>query len=83
MAVKGVKMFAVESSNLESVGYNEPMMELFIKFQGGSTYKYKRVPRSIFAGIRNTESPGKFLNSKIRGKYTFAKLEKGEKKADG
>lgn len=40
------EMVAVESSNVEAVGFAEGI--LAVKFKGGKTYRYKGVPQKFF-----------------------------------
>lgn len=42
----GFEMVAVESSNVEAVGFAEGI--LAVKFKGGKTYRYKGVPQKFF-----------------------------------
>lgn len=71
---KEVKMIPVESSNIESAGYQKKEQKLTIRFKGGSTYQYMKVEKEIFDGLMEAGSPGKFFHAKIRGKHTFKKL---------
>ena len=69
-----VEMIAVQSSNAEAVGYDSNKKELFVRFKGGSTYRYSNVPKVIFDGLLQTESFGRYLNQKVKGKYNFKKI---------
>ena len=73
MAVK-VKMIPVESSNADSVGYDSKKKELFVMFRGGAVYKYSKVPKVIFEGLKETESFGRYLNNRVKGAYSFVKV---------
>ena len=72
--VKGVEVVLVESSNANAMGYNSKTKELFVEFRGGSLYRYSGVPKVIFEGLKATESFGRFLNQKVKGKYDFVKV---------
>jgi hypothetical protein len=64
----------VSSSNLASVGYDAEREILEVKFKSGAIYSYKRVPKSIYEALMKAPSKGKFLNSRIKGKYSFVKM---------
>ena len=49
-----------ESSNVDSVCY-EPDM-LYVKYKGGSCYRYTGVPASVYEQLMLSESKGIFMN---------------------
>jgi hypothetical protein len=57
----------VKSSNLYAVGYDKDRKVLQIEFRSGSVYQYYDVPESIFTGLLNAGSKGRYFNSKIGG----------------
>lgn len=59
----------VSSSNLKSVGYSRASRILEVEFLSGSIYQYQDVPRSVADGFRKAESKGRYLNTRIKGKY--------------
>ena len=63
----------VESSNIESVGF-DASGELFVKYKGGTLYKYKNVPEKLVEDFMKAESKGKFMNSQIKNKYEYEKV---------
>lgn len=65
-------MTKVESSNIEAIGHDG--IDLDVEFKHGATYRYKDVPRHVFYDFLHAESKGKFLNSEIKGNYSFSKL---------
>lgn len=70
--MENVTMTPVESSNIEKVGYNEE--KLYVQFKGGSTYTYDKVPQAVYNTLMNAESKGKYLNKKVKGKYTYTRI---------
>ena len=52
---------AVKSSNIDSVGFSNGVME--IKFKNGGTYQYTGVTKDSFNELVNAKSVGKHLNS--------------------
>lgn len=62
----------VESSNLKSVGYEDNVLE--IEFLDGGVYQYFDVPESIYDGLVQAESAGKYFWSNIRGAFRYARV---------
>ena len=62
----------VKSSNIDSVGYENE--NLYIKYQSGAIYKYKNVPKVIYESFIDSDSKGRFMNSEIKNKYLFERL---------
>lgn len=71
---KPIEMVPVESSNIESVGYDKKKNELYVEFKNGSTYKYFELPSSLHAQMLAADSKGGFLNKEIKGKFKFEKV---------
>ena len=67
-------MVAVESSNIESVGYDESTETLYVTFKNGSTYKYDKVPFWKFTELVDADSVGKYLNAEIKGQHEYSRL---------
>jgi hypothetical protein len=65
---------AVSSSNVVSIGYDEPSSVLQVEFKGGLVYEYFDVPASVHCDLMGAGSHGSFLNSHIRGRYRFQRL---------
>ncbi len=61
------------SSQVSAFGYCPVTQTLGVKFKAGSgsTYHYSGVPPEVFADMQKCESVGKFLGSRIKGKYEF------------
>lgn len=68
-------MQAVESSNVDAIGYSKG--NLYIDFKDGGSYKFKDVPQEIFTGIQNAGSAGKYFHAQIKGKFESEKLSEG------
>jgi len=64
----------VNSSNLESIGYDEDTSVLEIAFQGGGIYQYFNVPKGVYLDIMAAESHGKFFHRHIKGQYLYEKI---------
>lgn len=67
------EMFPVESSNVAKIGHASPAT-LFVEFKNGGVYAYNGVDEPLFDRLRRADSIGKFLNSEIKGKFPFVKV---------
>jgi len=55
----------VKSSNVASVGYDEPTKTMEIKFKSGGVYQYSGVEPQTHADLMGAESIGKFVSQNI------------------
>jgi uncharacterized protein len=69
-----MKRTHVESSNIESIGYDSKSQTLEIEFLNCSIYQYFDVPEHVFNELRSANSHGKYLNTNIKGIYRFSKV---------
>ncbi|MBU0673149.1 MAG: KTSC domain-containing protein [Proteobacteria bacterium] len=69
-----MEMTSVDSSNVESVGYDEDSSTLQIEFKNGSTYQYFDVPEDVFIGLRDADSVGRYLAARIKGTYRYSRV---------
>ena len=67
-----MEMIKVESSNVVAVGYKKN--DLYVDFKSGS-YVYFDVPKEIYDGLLKAESKGKYMWTKVRDKYDYARLD--------
>jgi len=61
----------VESSFIQTVGYEPEKKLLQIEFKGGSTYSYSNVCRDVYIAIIFAKSIGKAFHSLIKGNMAF------------
>ena len=54
---------SVKHENVDNCDY------LCVTFQSGKTYRYKNAPKSMMDDMIKSESPGKYFQEAIRGKY--------------
>jgi hypothetical protein len=54
----------VISSNIESVGYENGILE--IRFHNGAIYQYIDVPEHLYHGLMNAPSKGTYLDQYIK-----------------
>ncbi|MPN57190.1 hypothetical protein SDC9_204884 [bioreactor metagenome] len=64
----------VSSSDLRSVGYDGASMTLEIEFNSGGIYQYFNVPESIYNGLMNAPSHGKYFHQHIKDVYRFNRI---------
>ncbi len=61
-----MKRKSIESSNLESVGYDEKKQILEIEFNHGGVYQYFDVPQDIFDELMDAGSHGSYFYHNIK-----------------
>lgn len=64
-----MKRETVNSSNLRSVGYDRSTQTLEVEFNSGGIYQYSQVPESIYNGLMNAPSHGRYFNHFIKNEY--------------
>jgi hypothetical protein len=64
----------VESTSIESVGYDRELSVLEVEFAHGGVYRYRQVPPSVHRGFLDAESPGQYFNTVVRGRFPEQKL---------
>jgi hypothetical protein len=62
----------VESSSIDSVGYDDEVLE--VRFANGGVYRYFDVPPEVCLELLNATSKGRFFNRRIRGHYRCERL---------
>ncbi|MFD1416272.1 KTSC domain-containing protein [Oceanobacillus jeddahense] len=63
-----MNMIPVSSSDLQAVGYDSLTRRLVIQFTE-RTYEYSDVPESIYKGLMNSSSKGKYHHEYIKNSY--------------
>jgi KTSC domain len=64
-----MEMIRVFSSAIFAVGYDRATERMKIHFAQGHTYDFCRVPESVFTGLLDSRSKGRYYNDHIRGRY--------------
>ncbi|MDQ3724918.1 MAG: KTSC domain-containing protein [Actinomycetota bacterium] len=65
----------VESSSIDSIGYEKKVLE--VRFRNGGLYQYFDVPEQLLALLMQADSKGRFFNQHIRGSYPCTRLQRG------
>ncbi|HEX8372586.1 MAG TPA: KTSC domain-containing protein [Chthoniobacterales bacterium] len=69
-----IKLIAVDSETMRSVGYDAKEQLLQIEFVSGKLYQYSNVPAAVYQRLLGAESKGGFFNAAIKDSYPFEKL---------
>lgn len=64
----------VESTSLESVGYDAGSKVLQIEFDGDALYDYDNVPHDVYEGLMSASSHGKYFDRHIKGCYEYRRV---------
>lgn len=65
----------VQSGNLASVGYDPGTMTLEVEFLSGSVYQYFGVSESVYAGLLNAPSKGRYFDQFVKkAGYSYARI---------
>ena len=67
-------MVLVESSNIQSIDYDPERNHLTINFHSGRSYRYEKVPQTVYDEFVNSESKGRYFNYYILGKYDTTRI---------
>ena len=64
----------VASSNVISIGYDEPSQTLEVEFSNGNVYQYYNVMQDVYDKLMASSSKGQFLNTYIKNAYAYARV---------
>ncbi len=65
----------VDSSNVESIGYDASTQTLEIAFLNGAVYQYFDVPEQMYTEIMKPGvSKGEYLSRNIKGSFRYSKV---------
>jgi hypothetical protein len=64
----------VGSTNIASIGYDEPSETLEIEFINGTVYQYYNVGAALFEQLMQAPSKGQFLNTYIKNAYPYSRV---------
>jgi len=62
------------SSVIAYMSYDPEAHRLRVHFLSGAIYDYIDVPEEVYLQMKSAKSKGIFLNRKIKGKYSFDKI---------
>jgi hypothetical protein len=73
--MRNITMNPVESSQLQSAGYDENLQDLYIEFKNGTVYRYYDVPWTTFNQLVKSDSCGSYFAIHIKGHFEYKKLD--------
>lgn len=65
----------IDSSTLQTVGYEVASGTLEVEFKNGKLYQYYEVPELVYRQLLAADSAGRFLNTRIKPMYSFAQIQ--------
>jgi hypothetical protein len=65
---------SVASSNIASIGYDEPSQTLEVEFTNGAIYQYYNVTQTLFLQLIQAGSKGQFLAYQIKNAYPYSRV---------
>jgi lysyl-tRNA synthetase class 2 len=68
-------MPVMPSSVVRAIKYNAPSHTLRVIYVSGNIYDYMAVPENVYEKMRTAVSKGEFLNTRIKGHYSFQKIK--------
>lgn len=71
---KTMDMQSVDSSNIDTIGYDPNSATLRISFKTGGMYEYYDVPQHEYDGLMGADSKGSYANKNIYKSYTQQKI---------
>lgn len=76
------KMLKVESSNVDSMGWDKESEQLWVKFKGGKkvVYVYYGVPEKVAVSVIQSDSIGRAVHDQLRDKYESDVIPTSKKK---
>jgi KTSC domain len=67
-----MRQVPVESSCIDSVGYENEVLE--VRFNDGGVYRYFEVPAQLYRQLLAAESKGRFFNVHVRDDYGYVQV---------
>ena len=64
----------VASTNIASVGYDEPSQTLEVEFTNGTVYQYYNVPQPVYEQLMQAASKGQYLAYQIKNAYPYSRV---------
>jgi len=64
----------VESSNIESIGYDADSETLEVEFKSSGVYQYYNVPEHVYQSFMEAPSKGQFLHVNIKNAFPYSRV---------
>lgn len=65
--IPGIRLTAVDSSNIMGVGKKDN--NLYVMFKSGGLYQYEDVPEALYESLLKSSSKGRFVQTEIIPKF--------------
>jgi hypothetical protein len=73
-----MRVTAVESTTLATVGYDEARELLQLEFRSRAIYQYFGVPAVVYEALLGAPSKGSYFNRFIRGRFPYSLATHGQ-----
>src|ERR1051325_9801182 len=64
-----LRLYPVDSTSVELIGYDSESQALYVRFRGGGLYRYEGVEASLVKELLEAESIGRYLNYTVKPRY--------------
>lgn len=64
----------VASTNIASIGYDEPSQTLEVEFLNNTIYQYYNIPINLYHQLMAENSKGRFLNTYIKNAHPYSRV---------
>jgi hypothetical protein len=64
---------SVSSSNIASVGHDDPAQTLEVEFLNGAVYEYYDVPEHVYQELISASSVGRYFAQRVKDVYGFSR----------
>lgn len=64
----------VDSTNIQSVGYDASAATLEIEFRAGTIYQYFGVPAQVHSELMAARSKGSYFNKHVKSRFRFTQI---------
>jgi hypothetical protein len=71
-----MKLEPVESSTIQSAGYDEESYTLEVVFNSGKTYRYFEVPKTVYLELIESNSKGSYMLSDVIDCFPYEQIKK-------
>lgn len=71
-----MKLEPVESSTIQSAGYDEESYTLELVFNSGKTYRYFEVPKTVYLELMESDSKGSYMLSDVIDCFPYEQVKK-------
>lgn len=74
-----MELVPVESSMISAIGYDESTSEMEAHFHDGAIWRYRQVPREVYAALLASSSKGGYLRDFVIDCYPDYRVRRGRR----